>query len=524
MTGLAGEGLMIDRRGLLAGGAAALAIPVQAAAGATGARIARPARGPAPPPWLAGLDEWVEARRIDWKVPGAAVCVVQGSEVVWSRGFGTTIAGGSSAVTADTVFRVASSTKQIGAGSVAAVVGQGQAAWDAPVSAILPGFRTRGGEEYGSISLRDMLSHRTGLPRHDLVWYGSSGLATGDLLERLPHLALTAPLRARYQYNNIMVALAGLAAARAAGLPDWETLARQALFDPLGMTRTSTSVAAMQALGNHATGHAIPPGREAVPVTLRMDGALGAAGAVNSSVLDYARWAAMQLQRGRWAGRVIVPEQAVMAQREPAIMAGGPGGEHIGRAFYGLGWRLDSYRGLERVHHAGDLNGFTSRVTLLPQRELALIAFVNAGSSPFPNAVVMDLTDRILGLAPLDWSGQALARRTAAETAPPEPAGHRDGGTTPSRPLPAFAGTFADPGYGQLAVHQGAGGLTARFNDMEARLEHWHHDVFLTAGVPLHHGDFGGLRLSFLPDPDGSIASVEVLMDDDAPPIRFRRA
>lgn len=507
----------ILRRSFLTGGLAA--------AGALAAPLrARAQTNATAPAWLAGLEAWLEARRVDWRVPGAAVAIVQGGQLVWSGGFGTTVTGtGGAPVTADTLFRCASSSKQIAGATVAAVASSGAADLDAPVSRYLPAFQTAQWDEYRSINLKDMLSHRTGLPRHDLVWYGNSTLTMDELIGRMPHLAMSAPLRARYQYNNLMVALAGHAAARAAGLANWDALARQMLFTPLGMERTNTTIEAMRAAGNFCQGHSLSPARTPVPVPLRHDSVLEAAGAVNSTVRDFANWAIMQLARGEFGGRRVMTAAAVDAQREPLIVAGAASGEHIGRAFYGLGWRLDTYRGHERVHHAGDLNGFTSRVTLFPRLGLGIIAFVNMGGSPFPNNVVMDLSDRILGLPPLDWSGQAIARRNTSEQAATAAPAAGIAGTQPSRPLSAFAGTYRDPGYGDLVVANGEAGLAARYGDMPARLAHWHYDVFETRDVRIENGDFGGLKLSFLPAEDGSIGAVSVEMEENAPPVMFRR-
>ena len=137
----------ILRRSFLTGSLAAtglLALPQRAHAQTTGAA----------PAWLAGLEDWIEARRVDWRVPGAAVAIVQGGQLVWSGGFGTTVAGaGGAPVTADTLFRCASSSKQIAGATVAAVASTGAVDLDAPVSRYLPAFRTAQLDEYRSISL-----------------------------------------------------------------------------------------------------------------------------------------------------------------------------------------------------------------------------------------------------------------------------------------------------------------------------------------------------------------------------------
>ncbi|MDP2005180.1 MAG: serine hydrolase [Rubrivivax sp.] len=497
---------------------------------AAGARAwAQPAGAKVDP--LADLDGWLEAQRIAWRVPGLAVALVQDGQVIYLKGFGFRDAAQSLPVNTETIFRGGSVTKAFGAATVAMLVDEGRMSWDAPVTTYIPELRFAGGDAYSAVSLRDMLSHHTGLPRHELLWYNNQSLTRQALVARLPHLEMTAPLRTRYQYNNLMVVLAGLAVERVTG-QRWETFTRSRLLAPLGMTRVNLSALEMAADANHAVGHTRNGARKPVPVPLRHDPLLGPAGAVNASIGEFARWVQLQLGRGQFEGRRLLSPAAMAAMWEPLVATGPvPARADAPRSHVGLGWRIDRYRDTLRVAHGGDLNGFTARVALLPQRNAGLAVLVNHGSHPLPNALMPDLLDRLLGLTPEDNAPRALARREAAEAAalrseaeaaatklasPAAP-------TRPPLPPGAYVGNYSHPGYGELTVSQAGEALAVRYNDMPALLKHRQDDGFETHTERPEHEDFSGLKLGFLSDDKGGILGIAAHMQDGVQAILFRR-
>lgn len=501
---------------------------------AAGARVrAQPAQATADA--LAGLDGWLEAQRTGWRVPALAVALVKDGEVVYLGACGFRDAAQTLPADTETVFRAGSVSKAFGAATVALLVDEGRLSWDAPVTTVIPDLRLAGGDAYAAVSLRDMLSHRTGLPRHDLLWYNNQRLTRQGLVARLPYLEMTAPLRARYQYNNLMVVLAGLAVERVTG-QTWESFARARLLAPLGMQRVNLSAVEMATDANHAVGHTGNAARRPLPVPLRHDPLLGPAGAVNTSIGELAKWVQLQLGRGRFEGRRLLSPAAMAAMWEP-LVATGPAPAHgdAPRSHVGLGWRIDRYRDTLRVAHGGDLNGFTARVVLLPEKNAGLAVLVNHGSHPLPNAVTPDLLDRLLGLAPEDNAGRALARRHAAEAAALRAAGQTpltpgarqampDTTTTPPRAHGACVGRYSHPGYGELTVGSAGDALTVRYNDMPALLKHRLGDQFETHTERPEHGDFSGLKLAFQGDDPAAASGVAAEMQEGVQPILFRRS
>ena len=481
------------------------------------------------PGWLAGLDDWLEAQRAAWRVPGLAVALVKDGEVVYAKGFGTRDAAQTGPVNTDTLFRGASTTKAFCAALVAMLVDDGKLAWDAPLTHYIPELRFAGGDEYRSVSLRDLLSHRTGLPRHELLWYHNQTLTAQGLLARLPFLELSAPLRQKYQYNNLMYALAGLVIERVTGQP-WQTVIQTRLFAPLGMSRIKLSAPEMAQDANHAIGHTTR-GRKWLPVPLRHDPLLGLAGAVNASITEYAKWVQLQLGVGQFGGRRLISTASMAAMWEPLILTSDtPRAPDFQRGHYGLGWRIDRYRDTVRVAHGGDLNGHTPRVVLLPQANVGLAILVNHGSHPFANAVTPDLLDRLLGLPLGDNSARAIARRDRADAASPRRDVDTDPTTEkfipvtrPSRPLFSYAGTYRNAGYGDMQVSHAADGLTVRYNDMLAALKHGHFDVFEARTDRPEHAEFNATRLVFQGDERGKLAGFSAVLDDNVRPVVFSR-
>jgi CubicO group peptidase (beta-lactamase class C family) len=504
---------MVTRRGMvgLIGGAGALG-------------LAAPARA-AP---LAGwIETYLETARSRWRVPGCAVSVVQDGRLVFAGGFGQRDPARRLPATADTLFGIASLTKAFTAAGAAALVGAGRMAWDAPIRAVLPDFRMAGGPEYDTVSLRDMLSHRTGLPRHDLLWYSNRDLTPQEILRRLPYLETVAPVRARHLYNNLMYILAGHAAGRVADT-SWEGLTRAAVLKPLGIDRAAFKPDAMRADRDHARPHRLNEARAPFEIPARPEDPIGAAGDLCLSAKDFAAWMRMQLGRGVIDGRRVLGAAEIEAMWAPTILTGGaPESPELIAPAYGLGWRIDAWRGRRRISHGGNLNGFAARITLLPEANIGVTVLTNLSASPLPGHATSDILDRMLDLEPRNWSDRALERRDRAEAAAGVAAGQATlaqvPGTTPSRALPAFAGPYSHAGYGDLAILEGPNGLRAVYNTMPMTLAHWHYDVFRAKNERPEDDDLNGLRFAFQSDMAGRVSGVLVEMEELAGPVLFAR-
>ncbi|HEU4884583.1 MAG TPA: serine hydrolase [Longimicrobium sp.] len=462
---------------------------------------------------LEGLEAYVEQGMRDWQVPGLALAIVKDDSVVFARGFGTRTLGRDEPVDEHTSFAIASTTKAFTATAIAMLVDEGKVRWDDPVSMHVPGFQLANGLN-AQLTVRDLLTHRTGLPTSDFLWY-ASGSSTEDILHRMRFLRPFASPRSRYMYNNTAYMVAGQVVQSASGMP-WGEFVRTRILQPLGMRETLTGFDGLDARGNVATPHLEIDGAIRPIRYLNFDN-IGPAGSINSSVHDVARWIRFQLARGEWDGERLVSEaqhremlspQFVipLAQYYPAAQLAKPN-----FTAYGLGWFMQDYRGRKLAMHTGSIDGMTALVAMVPEERLGLVVLINLDHAELRHALMYRIVDAYLGGPPRDWSAELRplygGMEERAESGQRERESHRVRGTRPSLPLSAYAGTYADPDslYGRVTVRLEDGRLVATMANgtMTGVMEHWHYDVFRARWA---EASMGTSFLTFTIDPEGRAA------------------
>lgn len=474
---------------------ARVAAPLAAVALASASAHAQ--RGP-----LRGLDAYVEQARRDWRVPGMALAVVKDDSVVYVRGFGTRTAGRDEPVDAHTSFAIASTTKAFTATAIAQLVDEGKVRWDDPVSLHVPGFAVASAPGLsGELTVRDLLSHRTGLPTADLLWY-ASGSSSEDILRRLRYVRPFAAPRTRYQYNNNAYMLAGMVVEHASGMP-WAEFVRTRILQPLEMNETLTGFAGLDARGNVATPHLEV--RDTVrPIRYLDFDNIGPAGSMNSSVHDMAKWIRAQLAGGVVpGGERLVSEAQFREMQTPQFLipaaAFYPAATRLASPHftaYGLGWFMQDYRGRKIVMHTGSIDGMSALLALVPEERLGMVVYLNLDHAELRHALMYRVIDAYLGAPPRDWSSEVRAlfepfERQARE-AQREAESKRVAGTRPSLPLEAYAGTFADPDslFPRFSVRMDGDRLVATMGaDRSGEVEHWHYDVFRVRWADLPLGE-----------------------------------
>jgi CubicO group peptidase (beta-lactamase class C family) len=461
------------------------------------------------------FDNYLEQARIDWRVPGLGVAIVQNNEIIYAKGFGITDTANPRKVDENTIFGIGSTTKAITAASIGILVDKNKLNWETPVKEYLPNFKIGNGEDYASLNLSDMMSHRTGMARHELLWYNNKNLSREKLLSIIPYLETFAPLRAKYQYNNLMVMLAGHVVEKTANKP-WEEFVQANIFNPLGMKRTSAFIDILSHEKNSARGHRLDENKTAYSIPLRPEDRIGPAGSVNTSVLDFAQWVKLLLARGTFDNKQIYSNTQANKMWEPLISAG--------NGSYGCGWRIDNYRGLTRIAHGGNLNGFSSRVVLLPEKNIGIVIFSNLGGTGIQNYISLDLLDDLLGLSSSNWSVNEITKRRAAEKniAPPNNINNTPK-TETSKELIEYSGQYFHKAYGDFFVTFSDDKLKAYYNDMPMLLEHWDNDIFNAINERSEDFDLKNLKFTFSLDNSNKIVSVSAKMDDSTSPIIFTK-
>ena len=421
-----------------------------------------------------------------WKIPGAAIAVVQDDKVVFLKGYGTKELGGTEPVTPDTLFQIASTSKAFTTTAMAMLATDKKLAFDDPVRKHLPWFRLSDMCADQAVTLRDLVSHRTGLRRHDELW-DDTPLTRQDVVRAMGSVGLTKPFRTAYQYQNIMFIAAGEAVAEASGMP-WDDFVRTRIFQPLKMTRTVVSDAEWNA-ADHATGYRydwqtgqIRPRRPIDTTTI------GAGGAIKSNARDMANWLRFQLAGGTFEGKQLVDAELLAETKAPHTMIRLEGNTrelnpetHL--MAYGMGWNVSDYRGELLVAHAGALNGFRTHAVLLPEQKAGFAVMMNLERGYSLYAIRHALTDLLLGKpSPRDWNAYYLAfeKKTdeKSEKEKQERLAKRVPNTTPTRPLEEYSGVYENAAYGPVTITAANGELALEWQRIRAPLTHYHYDVF----------------------------------------------
>ena len=456
--------------------AQATTAPARASAGA---RAVAPARNP-----LNGLDAYVERAMKEWHVPGLAIAIVKDDSVVYARGFGLREVGKADRVDSHTIFAIGSNTKSFTSAAIAIMVDRKKMRWDDKVTAYLPDFQLYDPYVTREITIRDVLSHRSGLGRRgDMLWYGSP-YDRDEVLRRVRYLKPNSSFRTEFGYQNIMFLAGGQALAAAAG-KSWDDVITTEIFRPLGMTESSTSVDSLRGKADVATPHSTDAAG-ATPIPWRKLDNMAPAGSINSSVADMTHWIRMQLDTGAYAGKPIISARNLDETHSPQTIIASPHdslfpSNHF--SSYGFGWVLQDYLGHELVWHNGGIDGMLSEVRLVPEAKLGFVILSNADGHNMNPAIAYRIIDAYLGAPARDWSSIFLAQQKKAEAAQAEAerkmAEGRAKDTRPSLPLERYTGTYADSMYGNATVKLENGKLVLRYGPtFEGELEHWHYDTF----------------------------------------------
>lgn len=435
---------------------------------------------------LAEFDEYVNKAMRDWEVPGVAIAVVKGDEVVLAKGYGVRKVGEPATVDERTLFAIGSSSKAFTAACVAMLADEGKLKWDEPATKHLPGFELYDSYVTREMTVRDLLSHRSGLERGDFLWYGTN-YDRDEILRRARFIKPTWSFRSTFGYQNLMYLAAGQLVAKVSG-KSWDDFIRERFFAPLGMTASSTSIGALRGVDNVAQPH-VEVDDKVVSVPYRLIDNIGPAGSINSNAADMAQWVRLQLGQGTYQDKRLISSGAVkethtsqtVMRYEPPYSTFYPEAHFLN---YGLGWFLSDYKGRKLVEHGGAIDGMRAQVALIPEEKLGLVVLTNRGGTVLPVALMYRTLDAYLGVRPArDWSAELLkttkAARTQAEAARKKAEAERVKDTKPTHAPEDYAGTYKNDLYGEVKVTQGDGKLNLQLGPaFVSDLEHWHYDTF----------------------------------------------
>lgn len=469
---------------------------------------------------LQGFDAFMEQTLKDWNGPGIGVGIVVNDKLVFAKGYGYRDYEKKLPITANTLFPIASNTKLFTAVAAGFLVEEGKLTWDRPIRESVPTIDFYNSSLNNSITLRDMLAHRTGITRHDSIWY-KSDYTNKELFERLKYLEPKEQPRQLFLYNNMMYAGVGYSTQLQSG-KTWADYVREKILKPLDMNSTVYSIADMRKASDY--GVPFTEKRDSmeiykIPYYEDTDG-LAAAGAIISNIEDMSHWLIALMNNGKYAGKQILPPKVLQATLEPAIALPNTAGETRGwwevlNRAYGMGRWTASYRGRYVTFHGGDLPGFHSQVSYMPNERIGVIVFVIGDHiAPLYNPISYNVYERLLGMDQVPWTTRLLDIRLKNKKAGTEArskAGFgRVANTKPSHPLSEYVGEYEHAAYGSLKIGLKDDQLQFEFHKIRFPMTHFHYDRFDTPDDEQE----GKWSVNFAINPQGDVDKATMSLDE----------
>ena len=469
---------------------------------------------------LKGFDSYMDNILKDWNIAGAGIGIVYKNKLVFAKGYGYREFEQKLPVTPKTLYQIASNTKLFTAVSIGMLVDQGKLDWDKPIHNYIPSIEFYNNDLNNSITIRDMLSHRTGISRHDLIWY-KSDFTRKELFDRLKFLEPSQPNRQGFLYNNLMYVSSGYIIELLTS-KTWETFLQENIFNPLEMKSTVFTVKEMEKNPDHGV-----PYNEKRDTTILYripiyedQQAVGPAGSIISNIEDMSNWLITLMNNGKFKGKQIIPEKIMKATLEPAVALPNSGLENKGykeilNTYYGMGRFTSSYKGHLLTYHGGDLPGFHSQISAMPYDSIGVIVFVIGDQgSPLYNIISYNIYERLLGTDLTPWSERGLKDQKEGKKLGKEGRSKSGSeiivGTRPSHQLTDYVGQYQNPAYGIINITLIDTALQFDFHNMKLPLKHYHYDRFDTP----NDEQWGLWTLNFTTNPQGAIDGLYSSLDE----------
>lgn len=474
---------------------------------------------------LSGFDAFVEKELQSWKVPGAAIAIIKDDKILLAKGYGFADVKAKRPVTTKTVFPIASITKSFTVSTLAVLVKQGKLDWDTPTREYLPDFRLYDDVLTARVTPRDMVTHRTGLPRHDAAWYNSP-LSRDELYNRLRYLEPSKDIRTTYQYNNFMYMTAGYMAGKLSGT-SWEEAVTQHILTPLGMKSTSFTITDLKKMPDYALPYEKDDDENVHEINFQPLDAMGPTGSMNSNLDDMIGYIRMHLNEGKHGGSQILLSSDVQQMQSPYTVIQGPlRWPEVGHSQYGMAFVISTYRGNKVVSHGGNMDGFSLFVSMMPSKKIGMIILTNLDGNPLRTIFSYNIYDRLLGLNQVEWSKRLKddeeKNKATEKDAKKQGLTPQRSGTRPSHDIAEYAGEFEHPAYGPVVIESlGGDSLRISYNGFTSALRHFHYDVFETPQNALNRLE--RMKVMFHTNWDGEIAGLSIPFQSGVKDIMYER-
>ena len=471
---------------------------------------------------LEGVEKTIDQLLKEWNVPGASIAIVEKGRVLMAKGFGYKDYERKLPATENTLFAIGSCTKAFTAALLSEPMAQKKIELDVPAQIYYPALQFKTSELNNNVTLRDMLTHRTGMPRHDYAWYSGAATTREAMVQQLRYLEPSSSLRQKFQYNNYMYITIGALLERVMG-KTWEQQVQERLFTPLGMVNSTTGSIVGQkdfANGYNYFNNQI----QILPHLPDYLAGVAPAGGICSNAKDMSNWLLMWTNQGKYEGKDIISNQfyteAISSQMvvQPNLPT-----KYTADYFffnYGLGWYTANYRGHYGVGHGGNINGFSSFVTFLPTDSVGVFISLNQNNSPLVRVLNNILIDKLIKAPFRDWN--MMIKSTMNKGVSEREMYKSDAKQTHT--LTSYAGTYSNEGYGTISIKEENGKLTGIFNKWQVNLRQTQYNYFaFSIAEKTAVEEDNPINAEFLVDSEGNISAIKIPFESTVNDIVFRK-
>ncbi len=483
---------------------------------------------------LKGVDKQLNEILKVTNAAGFTVAVIEKDKIIYAKGFGFSDVENKILANVNTLYAIGSSTKAFTSSILGQLRKEDKLSFDDSPIKHIPELEFYNDDMNNNIIIKDLMSHRTGLPRHDYSWYLFPTFDKDSLLQRIKYQEPFTGIRQQWYYNNFMFLTQGVIAEHITG-KSWEDNIRDRFFKPLGMTRSNVTIEEMEQSTNAAFGYQTEKDNSNTKMDYYKIAGMRPAGSINSSVNEMSNWLITWINKGKFKGEEILPEDYVTEAMSSQMVIGAALPDKdipdVHFANYGYAWMLASYKGHYRVEHGGNIDGFSASVAFFPSDSVGIVVLANQNGSRVPGLVRNTIADRLLDVQKTNWTKRFLDAREKAKKQQAEAEEDKSStqikNTKPSHIMQEYTGTYSHPGYGSFEISVEHDSLFANFKLMKMWLKHHHYDIFEPYEVEetgIDTTDSGPLRFNFITNDIGDISGLKAKIEAALPdPIEFKR-
>ena len=455
------------------------------------------------------LDAFIQKGIELWNPPGLAVTVVKDGDIIFKKGYGVTTIGTTKFVDENTLFVCASTTKAFVSAGLAMLVDEGKLHWDDNVIDYLPKFRLKDPNITNELTIKDLLTHRSGLGNTDYLW--SMMTISGDsAIYKLRDVDKSYSLRSSFIYQNLMYLTAGKVIEAISG-QFWGDFLKNRIYEPLGMNHTYPLLEMVKPIENKADAHYEIDGEITKIEQMSADN-IGPAGSMWSSISDMGKWIQFLLNNGIKDKDTLIsgtnfkelfnPQQMVPANEfyptqqitKPHWMT------------YGLGWFQHDYRGKMVQFHTGSLSGMVAIAGMIPEENVGVYVMGNLDHVELRHAIMYAVFDLFMdGKITRNWSKElhTLYHPDVETLKEPTPIKNAN----PSFEETTLIGTYTNEQFGSVEISKKGNQLLFNINDtLFGTVNHWHFDTY--KGI-FDKKEYGTTMLNFVRGAEGNLSYVE---------------